>query len=345
MVQLYDSFISNEKIAICFHKSCVDGLFSTIIFLEKIKHQSKETFSYSNYILVPLSPTDVSNKTNQVKNLEKKKKIILDLPFFGNNVEYYFDHHITNKKSIPIEGFKGAHDVSAASTCSVLANFFKIKDEPELEQIIEIADIIDQAKFTTAPPISGILKLESKQDIIWACNDLIKDVRKEEDLIKLLDNFDVKNLPMWLVNNKKHIQNYRRRRDETLKFKYMIDTSPIVLITNNTYSLQAESLHFALSSEEKEYKMLILLDKMKKSDNTSNKVYKATFRLNPNLDEKWTEKLRVDRIASELGGGGHKGAASAVLSEFGHQYKKIFDWIKDLQKYFENNSYFSEYEF
>ena len=339
MLIVFDSFLFDDKISVCFHKSCVDGLFATIIVLNRLRSIN---YSYSDFVLIPLTPTEITNRTQKIQQLENKKKIILDLPFFGTNIEFFFDHHITNRNTIPSSGFKGLFDDSAASTCSVLAKYFKILDEPQIERLITIASIIDQAKFSTSPPESGPLKVDSMEDIIWACNDLIKDIRDNDQLIKLIDTFESSDLETWIIKHEKNISNYRRRRQQTLNIKGRIKKSPIVIIINNSSVIQAEGLHFALTAEEKNYKMLILFDKLKKFESSKLGEYKVTFRLNPFLNENWTEKLRVDVIAHDLGGGGHKGAASATISQLSINYDRIIQWVQNFKIYFDIEEYFSE---
>lgn len=339
MVTVYDSYISDDKTIICFHKSCVDGLFSTIIILEQLDYN--KNFS-SNFHLIPLTPTEINNRTRIIQQLELKKKIILDLPYFGTNVEIFFDHHITNEKTLPTSGFKGLFNVSAASTCAVLKEYYHLTNNPDLEQLITIANIIDQAKFSTPPPESGSLELNSFDDIVWACNDLIKNVRDNDTLLRLIDTFTKEDISKWLQKYVKEISNYRKRRQETLNLKKNIKRAPIILIINNTYHIQAEGLHFSFATEEKNYKMLILIDKKRKYEKSKNAEFKVTFRLNPNLTEEWTERLRVDKIANILGGGGHKGAASATIYQIIIQYEEIISWVRNLHQYFENGNYFSE---
>ena len=336
---MFDSFLFDDKISICFHKSCVDGLFATIIVLNRLRSIN---YSYSDFVLIPLSPSEITNRTQKIQQLENKKKIILDLPYFGTNIEFFFDHHITNRKTIPSSGYHGLFDDSAASTCSVLAKYFKILDKPQIERLITIASVIDQAKFSTSPPESGPLKVDSMDDIIWACNDLIKDIRDNDQLIKLIDTFELSDIETWIIKHEKNILNYRRRRQETLNIKNRIKKTPIVIIINNSHVIQAEGLHFALTAEEKNYKMLILFDKLKKLESSKLDDYKITFRLNPFLNESWTDKLRVDGVAHELGGGGHKGAASASISQLSIGYNRIMKWVQNLKKYFDTEEYFSE---
>ena len=188
----------------------------------------------------------------------------------------------------------------------------------------------------------GPLQLISLDDIVWACNDLIKDVRENDDLIHLVDSFDKFDLRDWIKINQNFIFNYRKRRQETLQIKKKLKIAPIVVITNQTYNLQAEGLHFSLSTEDKDYKMLILIDKMNKHSKLKNYKYKVSFRINPNLDDDWTDKLRVDRIANDLGGGGHKGASSATVSHLSINYESIINWVTNLKRYFVNDFYFSE---
>ena len=336
MLIVYSSFISDEKIHICFHKSCVDGLFSVIVL---VKCLEKSESLYENYNLVPLTPTEINRHSERILELQHKKKIILDLPYFGTNVVYYFDHHITNQDKIPISNNFGLLDISAASTCSVLKNYFQIADESELQLIIQIADIVDQAQFATSPPSSGDLKLKTFDDIVWACNDLIKDIRDENTLIELLETFDIKNMTEWIRNHESYVMNYRRRRQETLNIKDKLQPTPIILIKNETLNLQAEGLHFSLAAENPEYRMLILIDKINKFKKKAKHKYKVSFRLNPKLTDLETDTLRVDTIARELGGGGHKGAASATINNLGTQLNKIINWVASL------GLKFSEYQF
>ena len=334
MFKLYDQLISDSKILICFHKSCVDGLFSVVILLENL--ESSNSY-YEKYELVPLTPNEIIKKTAKIKALERKSKIILDLPYFGSNVLYYFDHHITNEKKIPKEDFKGLFDRTAASTCAVLEKFFRLENKKDYSMLIEIANTIDQASFATSPPAEGPLELRSINDIIWACNDLIKDVRDETILLKLIDSFDKSNLQNWIKQNKKFIMNYRKRRQETLNIKNKIDIAPIIIIKNETFNLQVEGLHFSLAAEEKDYLMLVLIDKVKNYQNKNKILFKVSFRLNPKLTDSETDILRVDKIASELGGGGHKGAASASVNDVDEAYIQVLDWIKTLQNDYSEN--------
>ena len=323
---VYSSFLSDEKINICFHKSCVDGLFSVIILLACLE---KEHSIYENYNFIPLSPTEINRQTGLINDLQDKKKIILDLPFFGTNVRYYFDHHITNQNKIPKSNNSGLLDISAASTCSVLKTYFQIPDNHELQFLIKIADIIDQAHFSSPPPNVGKLILKTFNDIVWACNDLIKDIRDEKTLIELLETFEIKNLVGWITKHQDHLMNYRKRRQQTLKIKSKLTVAPIIIIKNESLNLQAEGLHFSLVAENPNYKMLILINKTKKFGKKAQQ-YKVSFRLNPKLSHEDSEVLRVDNIASELGGGGHKGAASATLNDLGTDYSKIIDWLLTL---------------
>ena len=160
---VYNNFITNDKINIFFHKSCVDGLFSTIIILECL---SDKTNYYNEYNLIPLSPTEITRRTNKITDLEDHKKIILDLPYFGTNVLYYFDHHISNKQTTPISKISGLLDISAASTCSVLKTYFKIPQDSNLNLMIEIADVIDQAKFNTPPPGPGSISFRAGESLV-----------------------------------------------------------------------------------------------------------------------------------------------------------------------------------
>ena len=326
MLTLYDSFITNDKITICFHKSCVDWLFATIIILSCL---SKDYSYFSDFILMPLSPNEILQGTARIQELENVKKIILDLPFFGSNNLYYFDHHITNQQTIPKNEKNCLLDISAASTCSVLKRYFKIDQDQELHQLIEIANIIDQAQFRTSPPGSGPIVLTTDDDIIWACNDLVKDIRDETELIKLVETFKKGKLKEWINQHRKHIINYRKRRQKTLDIKDRLTRAPVIIIKNDGPSLQAEGLHFSLSAEEKDYKMLILLEKTSKKVENSRKTYRVSFRLNPKLTNEETESLRVDEIAKELGGGGHKGAASANISNE-KDYDRLMKWIVNL---------------
>lgn len=333
---MFDSFVSDEKITICFHKSCVDGLFSVIVLLECLEQSSNV---YDKYTFQPLTPTEVTNQTPRIKQLMNKKKIILDLPYFGSQVQYYFDHHITNTESLPTSEFSGLLDISAASTCSVLKQYFQIPEESEIQQLITIADVVDQAQFTTPPPAVGPIQVSSLDDKIWACNDLIKDVRDETTLLELLESFDKKDFTGWITHHQQYITNYRKRRQESLNIKHKLQDSPILIIKNESRNIQAEGLHFSLAAENPEYKMLILIDKINKFKKVKTLQYRIAFRLNPKLNEEETNTLRVDTIAHELGGGGHKGAASATITSLQSHYGAIISWVASL------GLEYSEYQF
>ncbi len=294
---------------------------------------------YDKYTFEPLSPTEISKQTPKIKDLLLRKKIILDLPFFGANVVSYFDHHITNQEKVPNSNYEGLLDISAASTCSVLQKFFQIPQNSEIQQLITIADIIDQAQFSTAPPHAGAIKLSTMDDLVWACNDLIKDIRDENTLVELLESFNKKELTSWLKQYQKHIINYRKRREESLTIKSKLQNTPILVIKNESRNIQAEGLHFSLAAENSEYKMLILIDRINKFKKVKKLQYRVSFRLNPKLSQEETDFLRVDLIAQELGGGGHKGAASALIQSLSKHHTQIISWIASL------GLEYSEYDF
>jgi hypothetical protein len=284
----------------------------------------------TEYNLIPLTPNEISKGTQIIKNLENKNKIILDLPQFGTNILYYFDHHISNLKMNTENPSKGLFDHSAASTCQILERFFQITNKPELHRLVNIANIVDQAKFVTSPPGLGPIVLTTEDDVVWACNDLIKDIRDKNLLVKLVDTFDKGNLTGWIRENGKFIVNYRQRRQKTLNLKKEIEKAPIIIIQNDSFDLQVESLHFSFAAEEKNYLMLIIVDKQKKQIKGEKGNYRISFRVNPSIEGELLDKLRVDRIAKDLGGGGHKGASSAAISNLENDYKKVLLWVKTL---------------
>ena len=156
---MYNKFLSEDKIYIVFHKSCVDGFFSVFIFLKALALEndisSKNKVSIKDYILYPLSPSDIKENNDKIKTIFSKKKVILDLEVFGTNIIYFFDHHITNEEVVSEyaskSSFNGVYDKNAASTCELLLKYFGLEKDQPTKFLTLIANRIDQANFKTPP--------------------------------------------------------------------------------------------------------------------------------------------------------------------------------------------------
>ena len=331
---MFSEFITEDKLNIVFHKSCVDGFFSVILLLEYLKILEKDNFKL-NINLIPLTPNDINKRSDIVKQLEQKRKIILDLPFFGNNVSYYFDHHISNTEILNSIQFRGLFNPEAASTCVLISEYFGKSEIENFDLLVKIANIVDQAQFTTPPPDYGKNTFETFEDLTWASNDLIKSVRSDVELLKLFDSYNKYSLKEWFSFNEKYIHEYRKKRQKTLDLKNNIQYSPILVIQNKKFDIQAEGIHFSYSATHADYKMLVLLDKLYKNSESKKNLYKLTLRLNPKLNPLLIDKFRVDEIAKEFGGGGHKTAAGATIKNLELGQNKIHQWLETLdEEYF-----------
>lgn len=326
---MYNTFVDDDKLLIVYHKGCVDGFFSIKLFIEgyqKLKGNSKSEFR-----LVSATPNQISQRGDFINKIYSKKKIILDLPYFGNNVLYYFDHHISNQDFLPTNEYKGLFLKTAASTCELLYTFFNFESTNHYSPLVEIANIIDQAQFTTPPPVNLQDQFETKEDIIWGCNDLLKGKKDDITFMEIYDSFIIDDLKSWLLKNKEFIKDYRKKRKITIELSNQLEYKPIMLIKNQIQHIQVESLHFCYSISKDNYIMLVLVDKVKKKTTKHNSSYRISFRLNPHLSDDLMKKYRVDKIAKKLGGGGHIGAASAVLKNINTGYKELVEWLNEFR--------------
>lgn len=307
------SFLDNTRPIIAFHKNCADGFFSAYLFLNNI--QAPENFQ-----LLPMSPYDIKENLLQINF--NSIWAIFDLPLFTSNVTYYFDHHITNKNSTIDKKFQGQFNAEALSTCQILQTFFNLKDENKL--LIEIANIIDQAAFEKFPP-TKLLDLDSLDDYAWACNDLFKAIRNTNDLFRLWDDFKELELSEWIRKHSRFIKVYREQRQKSLIILPQLNRAAIMIIEYRI-PLQSESVHFALSFEDLNLKITISLHNI--YDKTTKKhQFRWTFRQNPRLTEFEKNYYRVDGLAKQFQGGGHKTVATAITNNKQSGLQAINKWL------------------
>jgi hypothetical protein len=304
--------IFDPRPTIAFHKNCVDGIFSAYLFIKAM--------NLDNYNLLILSP----HQLHQIK-ITNSLYAILDLPLFTSKTQYYFDHHITNLHISKNKIFKGKYDNRAPSTCQLIERFFNLDNKFGI--LVKIANCIDQAAFGIPPPIeSSNLDYNSFDDIVWACNDLIKHKKTENEFYRLWDSLSNENLGEWIQKHSQTVKNHRELRKKALSVIPYLNRAPVMIIEHNE-PIQSESIHLSLTFDEIDLKITIFCQKMKGKNQKADS-FRWNFRQNPKLSNIEKKIYRVDEIALQLGGGGHQTVASATTNQKRSAFNKIMQWLE-----------------
>jgi len=311
--EIYEKLASSKKILMTLHKgpdgdsigSCAamktflenQGKSVTLIssdnvsenyegfyFIKEIEFgKTIEDFNLDDFDVVLILDSGV---TSQIKTTEE----FLKTGFIIN-----IDHHITN----PFYGDLNYVDSEKPSTASVLMEFFEtLETQKEFKkgQIIS-EDIATKLAFGVYTDSRGL----TARNAIQALKDVNKLVEKGARYLWMIENMKtslrLKKFYTYIINN----MEYKDNIVWSMLPKEKIDKFKLTLSEVRTGIVELRSL--------KEFNIAFTLAEIEKGK------IKVSFRSD-------SVETNVSKLAQELGGGGHKGAASAYLKNMNLEQAK-----------------------
>ena len=306
---------SSQKVA--YHFNCPDGIISASI-VSFIFSSMKLTFVPIDYPLL---------KDKVVKdNLDKTNWFaIVDLsPFNVKEIEFFFDHHISNTGH-EIKAKKHVFDPQAPSAASLIAKFFSETLPDYLKELADITEITDTASYNTPPPLE--LKKNLKEftwdEKIWFIEDVCKStytIKEHNQLIKILKEKGLQGL--WVDNIIERVRVLRQSRKEAVDIAEEIQIKDFTIIIDYPHRYNTAFIAGEIMKRGSKGAAYISVY----PDNV-----KVSLRLSKLLKSEDVEKYRVDLLAEQMEGGGHKGAAGAELENLEQVMGKINSWTVELK--------------
>ncbi|MEM1624865.1 MAG: DHHA1 domain-containing protein [Candidatus Nezhaarchaeales archaeon] len=217
---------------------------------------------------------------------------VLDLPC-PPKARVFIDHHKTNKPSPNVE--EVFHDPSSPSAAALALKAFKLEGDPVASKLVELANECDTANIVS--------------NDAWDLNDAVKGSprRKRVKLAKLLSGLGLEALKLpevqgWILHNKE-----RRERTRLLAEKIPIEDNVFVELDSEE-DISPRNLMITL--EKRGVKVTCVIT----SRNGKYKIH---------LGSREDSGVDCSKIASKLGGGGHKYAAGATVDDLNKALKLI----------------------
>ncbi|MEM2213736.1 MAG: DHHA1 domain-containing protein [Candidatus Nezhaarchaeales archaeon] len=217
---------------------------------------------------------------------------VLDLPC-PPKASVFIDHHKTNKPNPNVK--EVFHDPSSPSAAALALKAFKLEDDPTALKLVELANECDTANIVSSDA--------------WNLNDAVKGSprRKRVKLAKLLSELGLEALKLpefqkWILHNKE-----RRERTRLLAEKIPIEDNVFVKLDNEE-DISPRNLMITL--EKRGVKVTCVIT----SKNGKYKIH---------LGSREDSGVDCSKIASKLGGGGHKYAAGATVDDLNKALKLI----------------------
>jgi len=217
---------------------------------------------------------------------------VLDLPCPPKAL-VFIDHHKTNKPS-PMAR-EVYHDPTAPSAATLAIRAFKLEGDPIAVKLVELANECDTANINS--------------DEAWGLNDAVKGSPRNEraKLAKLLSELGLEALKLpkvqkWIARNRE-----RRERTRQLADKIPIEDK-IFIELNGENSISPRNLMITL--EKKGAKVTCVVA-------PKNGKYKI------HLGSREDSGVDCSKLASKIGGGGHKYAAGATVDDLDKALKLI----------------------
>ncbi|MFH1638678.1 MAG: DHH family phosphoesterase [Candidatus Woesearchaeota archaeon] len=290
---------SKGKKLLITHIKDPDGMFSMV---EVAKH-----INTKGCILIPLNHAYLHSE--ELVTLLNSFEVLAstDMPPFGKSIEWFFDHHETSAKYVEKTIIKHCHfNPEAISAYSLVANTLLSEEEKKTsEQMEKAIGRTDSATYSSLPPAS--LEELEKCDQAWKYSILIDCVNEDVNAFTGLFNYLINNSPEEAFKR----EDFRQKMEsQLLNFKKVVKIAKSIKEENSKEGI-------ILISKEKLEDWVLMLCLYKLGFNVIAIVskqpgsHKIAFGINP----KFNPEYAVNDIAEKLGGGGHKKAAAAHLSE------------------------------
>ncbi|MCE7741503.1 MAG: hypothetical protein GOP50_03505 [Candidatus Heimdallarchaeota archaeon] len=298
-----------------YHFNCPDGVVSAALL--------KHVFPSLNLQFIPIDYPMLKDKEVMESFTLTDWFAIVDLsPFNSKEIDYFFDHHISNvgKK---INATEHVFDPKAPSAAALIALYFSDKVSNYMKELADITEITDTASYKTPAPLALKENFEENDwdDKIWFLQDVCKStytIEEHDQLIEILSINGLKGL--WKEEILERVKAVRQSRKDAFDRAEEIDIKDFIIIIDSP-------LHYNTA--------FIASEVMKKGATgvAYITVYpdevKISLRLSRSLKPQTVEKYRVDLLAKKMDGGGHKGASGAEMESLEPSLEEIIEWTKE----------------
>ncbi len=298
-----------------YHFNCPDGLVSAALM--------RHVFSSIDLTFIPIDYPMLKDEEVLKRFLQADWFAIVDLsPFNAQEIEYFFDHHISNEGK-EILAKNHVFDSQAPSAASLIAKYFSDKIPDFLKELADITEITDTASYITPAPLElkQTYKLLNWDEKIWFLEDVCKATYTIEDHDQIIEILSTSGLPgLWNEKILERVRELRQSRKEAFEIAEKIELKDFIIIIDSP-------LHYNTAY------IASLVMKRGAIGAAYITVYpdevKVSLRLSRNLEAKQVDKYRVDFLANQMDGGGHKGASGAEAENLDDVLAKIMDWTKE----------------
>ncbi|MFW9851384.1 MAG: hypothetical protein ACFFDS_00395 [Candidatus Thorarchaeota archaeon] len=299
---------------VAYHFNCPDGLISAALV--------KFLFPNERLVFIPLDYAFFKDEKMVEGLADSDWFAIVDLePFNHQPAEYFIDHHISNvnKKFNATNVYFVA---GAPSAAYLIERLFYSKLPEYLKELVRISTVTDTANYKIPAPLE-INEDPSKMswdEKIWFLQDVCKSsftIEEHDELLEIL-SFEGWNglLKNHLIERVKRLRNKRKISKEIAQ---KIIFSDFVIIIDKPLHY---NLAYIASDLQKRGALGVGYITVYPSE------IKLSFRLSKALSPKEVDKYRVDLLANTMGGGGHKPASGAEMSNLEEALIKINSWAK-----------------
>ncbi|MCS7139394.1 MAG: DHHA1 domain-containing protein [Candidatus Nezhaarchaeota archaeon] len=233
-------------------------------------------------LVVLAEPYEIKSRGSWTKVF--KWDYVLDLPC-PSRASVFIDHHETNKPTPTVN--EAYYDPKAPSAASLAVKAFKLEDDQVARKLIELANECDTANIVS--------------DEGWDLNDAVKGspISERVKLAKLLSEMGIEALRLPEVQ--KWISRNRERRERT---RQLADKIPI-----------EDSVFIELDGENDISPRNLMITLERKGAKVTCVITPRNGKYKIHLGSREDSGIDCSKLASKIGGGGHRYAAGATVSD------------------------------
>ena len=250
---------------------------------------------------------------------------VLDLPPFGRSIRYYCDHHQSSqeRKDRYMQEGRISHcffDAAAPSCLEMVKKMAReIFDREIDEQTRPIVLRCDAAKYETPAPTTW--EEFDSGDAAWRYTYLLKTSNDSPADFMRLFTILLTSDPDEAIASVQYHDMIGKIIDQNARVKALasrIKPEELTIVVGNDDSVVNRGLMFRLYDGK--CKVTVMMAR-------SGEQFRVGFGVDPALGNSEADRYRVDIIANELGGGGHKRASGASIAP--DQVHAVIQKIKD----------------
>ncbi len=304
---------TNKKVG--YHFNCPDGIVSAAL----VKH----VFPSIELLFIPIDYPMLKDKEVMESFVLTNWFAIVDLsPFNSKEIDYFFDHHISNVGH-KINAKEHVFDPKAPSAAALIAIYFSDKVSNFMKELADMTEITDTASYKTPAPLTLKENFEENDwdDKVWFLQDVCKSTYTVEEHDQLIEILSISGLSgLWKEEILDRVKVLRQSRKDAFERTEEIDLKDFIIIIDSPF-------HYNTA--------FIAREVMKKGaiGVAYITVYpaevKISLRLSRALKPEAVEKYRVDLLAKQMAGGGHKGASGAEMENLELSLEEIIEWTKE----------------